>query len=156
MSKTASLEELAQVIEPIVGEFGYSLVEVAWGTAFRRRSLTVFIDRPEGVDLDDCSKLSSQISQHLDEQELVAGSYVLEVSSPGAERPLKTEADYARFRGKYAKVQVREPLPGAKGTEYYGTLLGLTDGALELQVTDDQILRIPVEQILKARLAIKF
>lgn len=156
MSKTAALGELAQVVEPIVGELGYSLVEVVWGTAFGRRTLTVFIDRSEGVSLDDCQKLSSQISQHLDEQELIEGSYVLEVSSPGAERPLKTEADYNRFRGRHVKIQTREAMPGMKGTEYFGTLLGLDDGAVEMQLDENQVLQIPVEQILKARLAIKF
>jgi len=156
MSKSASIPEITQLIEPLVLEKGYSLVEVAFGTAFRRRTLTVYIDKPDGVQVADCQALAREIGDLLEEQAAVNGSYVLEVSSPGAERPLKSDRDFLHFQGRYALIRTREPLPDLGKDEVYGFLRGLQDESVLLETEQGQHLQIQRDNIIKARLAIKF
>ncbi|MGI6343718.1 MAG: ribosome maturation factor RimP [Bacillota bacterium] len=155
MAKSASLDELTQVIKPVVEELGYNLIEVAWGSQFRRRTLTLYVDKPGGVLLEDCQLLSRQVGELLDSRELISGSYVLEVSSPGAERPLKRDRDFEYFTGRYVFIRTRNPLPDLSTTEVYGTLRGLVDGKVAVESEQGQLLQIPREEIVKARLAIK-
>ncbi|NLW18006.1 MAG: ribosome maturation factor RimP [Firmicutes bacterium] len=156
MKGSHSLEAITAAIEPIVKAGGYELIEVIWGSSYNRRTLTVFVDKPGGVLLDDCQTLSRQIGALLDESELVAGSYVLEVSSPGAERRLKGAKDFERFAGRYALIITREPIPEVGGTQVYGYLRGLADdAAVKLELEDAGVIHIPMDQITKARLAIK-
>lgn len=156
MRKSHSLEEIIQAVEPVVEAGGYDLIDVVWGSSFNRRTLTLFVDKPSGVLLDECQSLSRQIGDLLDEHELVTGSYVLEVSSPGAERPLKKTRDFERFVGRYALIMTREPLQDVGATEVYGYLRGLEAEAVICEVADGKIVHIPLAQIAKARLAIKF
>ena len=157
MKRTQSLEELIRVIEPLVEASGYSLIDVVWGSAYGRRTLSVTIYKPEGVLISDCQSLSRAIGKKLDELDLVKGSYVLEVSSPGAERPLKQALDYERFVGRYALIHTREPIAAGQTTELYGYLRGLEDNTdVLLEVADRETIKIPLSQIAKARLAIKF
>lgn len=156
MAKTADLEVLFAEIEKQLAELGFSLVDLSWGTPFNRRTLTVYADKPGGLYIEDCQLLSSRISEMLDSKELVAGTYVLEVSSPGAERPLKKDRDFAYFKGRYVLVRTKAPLPEVGTTEIFGFLGDLTDSHLELNQEDGNRLLIPREQIAKARLAIKF
>ncbi len=156
MKKPQNLDAIVAAIEPIVTAGGYDLIEVVWGTPFNRRTLTVFVDKPGGILVDECRSLSRQIGDLLEERDLVKGSYVLEVSSPGAERPLKDLKDYERFAGRYALICTREPLPETGRDQVYGYLRGLTDSAVKLEIAEDRIIHIPLNQISKARLAIKF
>lgn len=154
--KSHSLEEIIRAVLPVVEAGGYDLIDAVWGSSFNRRTLTLFVDKPGGVLLDECQSLSRKIGDLLDERELVAGSYVLEVSSPGAERPLKGPQDYIRFEGRYALVRTREPLPEVGTAEVYGYLRGLAAEAVMLEVAEGKVISIPLAQIAKARLAIKF
>lgn len=156
MASSASIPEITQLIEPVVRGKDYFLVEVAWGTAFRRRTLTVYIDKPEGVQLDDCQLLAREIGDLLDEQNLIPGSYALEVSSPGAERPLKKDDDFLHFQGRYALIRTKETLAGIGSSEVYGYLRGLENGYVLLETELGQQLQIAMDSIAKARLAIKF
>lgn len=156
MSNSASILEITQLIEPVVRDKDYSLVEVAWGTSFRRRTLTVYIDKPEGVQSNDCQSLAREIGNLLDEKDLIMGSYVLEVSSPGAERPLGTDNDFLHFQGRYALLRTKEPLAEISTSEVYGFLRGLDNGYVLLETEQGQQLQIARDSIVKARLAIKF
>jgi ribosome maturation factor RimP len=154
--KSHSLQELAQVVTPVIEAEGYHLVDIVWGSSFNRRTLTFFIDKRDGVLLDDCQSLSRRLGELLEERELVSGSYVLEVSSPGAERPLKGAQDFELFLGRYALIRTQDPLPESGTTETYGYLRGLVGEAVLCELADGAVVNIPLTQITKARLAIKF
>lgn len=156
MRKSHSLQEIIQAVEPVIEAGGYHLIDAVWGSSFNRRTLTLYVDKSTGVLLDECQSLSRQIGDLLEERELVAGSFVLEVSSPGAERPLKDTRDYDRFEGRYARILTREPLQDVGATEIYGYLRGLAEDAVMCEVADGKVVHIPLAQIAKARLAIKF
>lgn len=156
MKKSHNLESVIAAVEPVINAEGYDLVDVVWGSSFNRRALTFFVDKPSGVLLDECQSISRQIGTILDEHELVAGSYMLEVSSPGAERPLKETSDFERYSGRYALIITREPLPETKTNQVFGYLRGLAVDALMVEVEDEKVVQIPLAEITKARLAIKF
>ncbi len=156
MTKPTGIPELFQAIEPLAGEKGYVLLDVVFGTAFRRRTLTVYIDKEQGVQVEDCQALAREIGQLLDEQDLVKGSYVLEISSPGAERKLKSEREFLHFVGRYALVRTNGLIAEIGKDEVYGYLRGLEDGYLLLETESGIELRIAMDSINKARLAIKF
>lgn len=156
MKKSHSLEAIVAAVEPVVTAEGYDLIDAVWGSSFNRRTLTLFVDKPSGVLLDECQSLSRQIGTLLDECELIAGSYVLEVSSPGAERPLKTARDFERFVGRYALIITREHSPVVGTSQVYGYLRGLEADAIMIEVARGKVIHIPLAQITKARLAIKF
>ena len=156
MAKSHHPEAITELISPMLTAAGYSLVDVAWGSAYKRRTLTLYVDKPTGISLSECQSLARSLGDYLDEEDVIEGSYCLEVSSPGAERPLKKIEDYEIFSGRYAFVLLREPVTPGGVFEMYGYLQG-TEGSTVLFLTlDDELLRIPLAHILKARLAIKF
>jgi ribosome maturation factor RimP len=149
-------------------------VDVEWKVG-KQRFLRVYIDRvpPPGtteatdgevvanpyarISHADCEKVSQQLSVILDVEELVPGpGYVLEISSPGMDRALKTPPDFLRFTGRLAKISTTEPIGEAKFFE--GRLKGFTDGKvrMELKGKEARIVEIPLETIRKANLAIEF
>lgn len=156
MRKPHKLESIIEAVEPVIKAEGYDLVDVVWGSSFNRRALTFFVDKLSGVLLDECQAISHRIGILLEERDLVAGSYVLEVSSPGAERPLKETSDFERFAGRYALIVTREPLPEAKNNQVFGYLRGLLDDVVMVEVEAGKVIHIPLAEISKARLAIKF
>jgi len=103
VSRAELLERIRYVVLPVLDRLGFDLVEVAL-VSEGRRILRVFIDRGEGVNVEDCARASKALSAELDQHDLVRGRYYLEVSSPGAERKLKAPEDYKRFVGRKAKL----------------------------------------------------
>ncbi|MBI3523581.1 MAG: ribosome maturation factor RimP [Betaproteobacteria bacterium] len=141
--------QLAELIEQAVTGLGYELVD--FETSPRARLLRVFIDAPQGVNIDDCAG----VSQHLSRLFVVENVDYdrLEVSSPGLDRPLKKAVDFERFSGQSAQLRMRLPVNGQRN--FSGTLAGVKDGVLTLQGAA-AIYELPLEQIEKARLAPKF
>ena len=141
--------QLAELIEQAVTGLGYELVD--FETSPRARLLRIFIDNPQGVTIDDCSKVSNHLSR------LFAVENVdydrLEVSSPGLDRPLKKPADFERFAGQQAQMRMRLPINGQRN--FTGLLSGVKDGIVNLQGTEAAY-QLPLEQIEKARLVPKF
>lgn len=115
--------------------------------------LRVYIDKETGVNLDDCESVSRVLSDRLDEADPIPGSYLLEVSSPGLERPLKRPADFERFAGEWVMVTSFAPINGRK--QWQGKLIGLVDGNVQVETTQG-LVQIPHEQVASARLAVKF
>jgi ribosome maturation factor RimP len=115
-----------------------------------RSVVRTFIDQPRGVSLDDCERFSRRFSVSLDVEDWIPSSYVLEVSSPGVNRPLTKEADFERFRGKNAKVRTRILLEGQKS--FKGKIVGVTEGRLELEVAPGKQIGIALMDIEKANL----
>lgn len=146
-------EALLQLLEPAVEALGYEVVELEFHGAGRGGLLRVYIDKPGGVDLDDCEKVSQQLSGLLDVEDPIPGSYTLEVSSPGLDRPLRKASDFMRFAGSRARIELRLPFAGRR--RFTGTLRGEQSGEVLLEV-DGAVQRLPLAQIGKARLVPEF
>jgi ribosome maturation factor RimP len=120
--------------------------------------LRLFIDKPGGVTLDDCSEVSREVSAILDVEDLVPSAYRLEVSSPGLDRPLRKPADFVRFAGQPVKIKTRDLLDpdqrGHRRKTFVGELLGLADGQVRLRQSDRRggEIAIALEDIDKAHL----
>jgi len=144
----SKVEEIAQ---RVVESEGMELVEVEVKGGGNQRLVRISIDKPAGVTHADCELVSQQVGTILDVEDVVPGGrYTLEVSSPGVERKLLKPQDYQRFQGKKAKVTLREPVDGRRTWE--GTLAGLVDNTVALEVGQGQTIRFPFEQVQKANL----
>jgi len=119
-------EEVRQLADPLAAEEGLELVDVELVVQGGRRTIRVLLDRPGGVRVGDCAHFSRRLSDCLDMNQTVAGRYVLEVSSPGLDRPLRTLAAVERFAGQRAVITTRETHEGRR--HYEGVLLGPRDG----------------------------
>lgn len=115
-------EEVRQLAEPLAEELGYELVDVEHAVQGRHRVVRLLIDKPSGVTIADCATFSRRLEDCLDMNQTITGSYQLEVSSPGIERPLKTLDAVARFSGRRVNLATHEPREGRRNFE--GELLG--------------------------------
>jgi ribosome maturation factor RimP len=148
---TATLRErLIALMEPLLGRLGYELVELEYQPGRAQSVVRVFIDRPEGIGLDDCERASREISALLDVEDPIPTAYTLEVSSPGFDRVLRTQAHFGRFVGSRVFVELKAPREGRR--RYTGQLLSVDDAGIAVEV-DKQRVEIPFEDIAKARLA---
>ena len=143
-------ERLIGLLEPALGRLGYELVELEYGAARARGTLRIFIDREGGVGLDDCERVSREVSAQLDAADPIAGAYTLEVSSPGFDRVLRTSAHFGRFVGQRVFVELKEPRAGRR--RYTGTLLAVDESGIALQVDRERVV-VAFDEIGKARLA---
>jgi len=135
-----------ELIAPVVAGMGYELVDTQASNG--GRLLRLFIDKPGGVTLDDCAAVSRQLSRVF---EVEGVDYErLEVSSPGLDRPLRKESDFARFAGQRAEVRMRTPGPTGR-RNYVGVLRGAGQGKLQLEV-DGQMVALPLDDVEQARL----
>lgn len=144
-------QHVERLIAPILQNSEYELVDIEYVKEGQRWYLRIFIDKPQGMTLDDCEQLSKKISDVLDEKDFIRHSYVLEVSSPGLERPLKKKSDYVRFRGKKVVITTFGPVDGKK--EFHGTLGGLENEEVLVE-NNHRKWSIPLEKIASARLAL--
>jgi ribosome maturation factor RimP len=142
------IEEIAQ---RVAGPEGLEVVEVEVKGGGSNRLVRISIDKPEGVTHADCEFISHQVGTILDVEDVVPGGrYTLAVSSPGVERKLLKPGDYVRFRGRKAKITLREPWEGRSLWE--GTLAGMEEGAVALETQAGTTVRFPFEDVLKANL----
>ncbi len=144
---------------PVIDSMNLELVEVEYKRSGREAVLRLFIDKEGGVTLDDCADLSRELSTLLDVEDLIPCEYSLEVSSPGLDRPLKSEADYERFSGRLIKVRTYVPYQDDAGNRrktFLGRLEGLRDGSVVMSLTEGQTASIPLERIAKAQLEFEF
>ena len=148
-------ERTRQLLEPVLERDGYELVEVEWQREGAAWVLRLFIDRPQGVGIDDCQAVSRTVEVILDVEDFIEPAYSLEVSSPGVDRPLRKPSDFERFSGQRAKVKAYGPIQSAAGTParkgWTGILRGFRDGGVEIDV-DGTLHRIPLDRIAKANL----
>jgi ribosome maturation factor RimP len=147
------LKEIEQLIEPVLAEMGIELVDVEYLSGQGRRVLRIYADRPTGINLDDCAMVSREIGNLLDVKDLLRHHYVLEVSSPGLDRPLKKEKDFFRATGRRIKVKTTVPLKGRRN--FSGVLQSFENGILQLEL-DDTVVQIPEESVKKANLVFDF
>ncbi|MEJ2442760.1 MAG: ribosome maturation factor RimP [Exilibacterium sp.] len=146
-------DQLTVLIEPVVKALGCVLWGLEYLSQGRRVTLRVYIDKEGGVNLDDCEKVSRQISSVLDVEDPIQGQYALEVSSPGVDRPLYTLAQFSRYVGERVNIRLRVPFEGRR--KFTGTLSGVEDNDV-LVVVDEHEYLLPVETIEKANIIPRF
>jgi ribosome maturation factor RimP len=142
-------EELHRLLEPTVERLGYELADVEVKLGGADGVLRVFIDKPDGVGLDDCEVVSRQISAVLDVEDPLPGHYVLEVSSPGLNRRLTKPAHFQRFTGEDVQVRLRFPMAGRRN--FRGALRAANEENIEIEV-DGEFHSLPIATIESARL----
>ncbi|HBP0039329.1 TPA: ribosome maturation factor RimP [Pseudomonas aeruginosa] len=150
---SSKLEQLQALLAPVVEALGYE----CWGVEFisqgRHSVLRVYIDRPEGILIDDCEAVSRQVSGILDVEDLISGEYTLEVSSPGMDRPLFTLEQFAKHAGEQVKIRLRSPYEGRRN--YQGILRGVEEQDVVVLVDDHEYL-LPIDSIDKANIIPRF
>jgi ribosome maturation factor RimP len=145
-------ESLQQLLAPTITALGYELFAVERLSQGRRASLLrIYIDRPTGISVRDCEKVSYQVSGILEVEDPISGAYTLEVSSPGLDRPLFTLDHFIRFIGHQITVRLTRPLETRRN---FTGLLQRVEGRNVIMVTDGTEYCLPYEQIDKARLVI--
>lgn len=155
MSKVTEI--VSQLASPIIEDLGLELVDIEYVKEGRDWFLRVFIDKETGVDIEECGLVSERLSEKLDEVDPIEHNYFLEVSSPGAERPLKKQADFEKAIGKNVYIKTYEPIEGEKTFEGILTAFDGKNVTLEIKVkTRKKTINIPYEKIAKARLAVTF
>lgn len=147
MSKNAA--RLQELIEPVVTALGYELVGVVYVPQGRHSLLRIYIDSASGIALEDCERVSHQVSGVLDVEDPVTGQYQLEVSSPGLDRPLFSVEHFVRFTGRRAKLRLHTPQNGRRN--FTGVLTGVRDGQIVI-VDDGTEFALPFDNIDKAQL----
>lgn len=142
-------DELAELLEPTIEGLGYELADLEVKLGGRNGVVRVFIDKPDGIGLDDCEKVSLAVSALLDVEDPVPGHYDLEVSSPGVNRKLTKAGHFERFAGEEVKVEMRFPIEGRKR---FRGLLKSSDAENIVVVVDGEEHSLPIATIDTARL----
>ncbi len=153
------VETVTDLVTPILEEQNFELVEVEFVKEGKNWFLRLFIDKDGGIDIEECAFVSEHLSEKLDtiDPDPIRQAYFLEVSSPGAERPLKKETDFEKAIGEYIHVSLYQPLGGEK--IYEGILQSLNEEELVLKIkikTREKEIAVERKNIAKARLAIQF
>jgi len=144
------VEQVKALAEPLCKAEGLDLIYVEFQREAGGRILRLYIDKPGGINLNDCVGVSRQMGDILDVNLDDIGPFNLEVTSPGPSRPLAAPEDFEKFKGNRVKIRTNRPIDGQKN--FKGVLLGISGGQINLQL-DEQVLAIPNQDILKARLA---
>jgi ribosome maturation factor RimP len=141
-------ERLIELLEPLVRHLGYEL----WELEFTGRNgvLRLYIDSPDGIDIEDCEAVSRAVSDRLDEADPIPGEYTLEVSSPGTDRVLRTAEHFQRFVGEQVNVEMKQLVNGRR--RFVGKLLQASAEAIQLEA-NGEIVEMMIANIHKARLA---
>ena len=151
------IEQAEKLALPICNKHEVELVDVEYVKEGSHWFLRIYVDTPEGIDIDQCADVAEDVSLKLDELDFIADEYMLEVSSPGAERPLKTKEAVANEVSNYINVRTYAAIDGQK--EFEGHLTSFEDDVLTMELlikTRKKTVQIPYDKVAKARLAIKF
>ncbi|HHW67395.1 MAG: ribosome maturation factor RimP [Epulopiscium sp.] len=154
MSKHRIEQIVQSYLEPIMEEYNFELVDLEYVKEGANWYLRVFIDKEGGVTIDDCELVSKALEVRLDEEDPIENSYILEVSSPGLDRPLKKDSDFERYKGEIVDIKLYKPFNKKK--EYRGELVGLKDNIVTIIDEDNNTLSFSRNDIAIIRLAILF
>jgi len=147
------ISNIKELLEPILFEKRLELFDIEFKSQGPKGVLRVFIDKDEGVNIDDCTQISRELGTLLEVHDVIPGSYTLEISSPGLTRPLKKPSDYIRFKGKTVKIKTIEDIEDKK--VFKGKLLDFIDETVSLETNGTNYL-IPYNKIEKANLELDF
>ena len=142
------------IIERVVVSEGMELVELELKGNLNNRILRIYIDKPSGITHKDCEAISDQVGTVLEIEDLIPGSYTLEVSSPGLTRKLTKDCDFHRFRGRLVKIQTKLPINGTK--TFRGILMGLEGEMVTVELKKAELVQIPLGSIARANLDVDF
>lgn len=142
-------QRVRSIIEPVLGPLGYELVDAKWFTEHGRRILRIFVDREGGVSIGDCERISREVETLLEVEGILGERSVLEVSSPGLDRPLTKEAHFVQYAGKSAAITTSQPIEGRR--HYKGLLKGLENGEIVIEI-DRKDYRVPLALVERAHL----
>lgn len=148
------MERIKEIVMPVVDSFGLVLDDIEYITHGRRWILRIYIDKEGGVSLDDCEKVSVKLSDMLDAENIVPHAYLLEVSSPGLDRPLKRLQDYIRYTGRLIKLSAR--IPYNNRTTFAGHIISVKGDIITIDTENGGSIEIPFSDIAKARLEVEF
>ena len=154
MGNRSVTERVKTIVEALIEDLEYDLVDVEFKKEGPNRFLRVFLDKVGGISLDDCQEMSKAISEELDKEDPINGPYYLEVSSPGLDRPLKTDKDLKRNINKEVEVSLYQAIDGQKLITGY--LVDFDEDNLNIQFEDESTMEIPRDKTALIRLAIKF
>lgn len=151
MAATGSIGERVEKIAASVTErFGIEFVHCQIAGSKRNPTVRLIIDKPGGVTLEDCSRVSRDVEAVLDKDDFIPTAYVLEVSSPGIERELYKLADFERFSGQNARIKTAQPIGGQRN--FAGRIAAVANGEIEFEDRTSGVVRIPYDLISKANL----
>ncbi len=150
---SAKLKLIQDMLEPIVHSLGCELWGMDYISQGRHSTLRIYIDKEDGVSVDDCAAVSHQISGILDVEDPISGEYVLEVSSPGMDRPLFKLEQFAAYQGNKVQIKLRIPFEGRRN--FKGVLNGV-EGDDILLVVDDEEFLLPIDLIDRAQVVPQF
>ena len=153
IEKSSINEELRSLMKPIMEAEEMELVDIEYKSG-PKGVLRIFIDKAGGVNISDCEEISSKVGAFLDLEDIIGSQYVLEVSSPGLDRPLKNEADYRRNKGKRVKIYIDGLLKGKK--TLIGQIISASDQKVNLKEKSGKIINVPIADIAKGILEIDF
>ncbi len=151
--KEEIIQKVTKIAEPTLEDLGYELVDVEYVFERGRWVLRIYIDKEGGVGINDCVEVSQELSTLLDIEDPIESSYVLEVSSPGLNRPLTKEKHFIQAIGKKVKIKTENPIEGRKN--FTGYLRDFKDGIVMIEV-DNRIYQLERENIKKANLVYEF
>jgi len=144
-----SVKRLTNMLQPLVEDLGYEFVGLEYTGQSKNAVLRIYIDREQGIDLDDCGRVSGEVAALLDVEDPISGQYNLEVSSPGLDRPLFTLEQCARFAGEQVQITVFAPVEGRR--KFKGRILSVTGDTLNID-QDGAEIALDFSNIAKARL----
>jgi ribosome maturation factor RimP len=148
------IEKVRDLVAPVLESLGLELFDLSLQKAGRKNALRIFIDKEGGVTIDDCQRASREISILLDVKDAVPGSYTLEVSSPGVNRPLRDHEDYQRYVGSKIKIRLYRAMLDRK--TLVGIDRGVEEGMLRLEVAPEREIEIPMSEIVQGNLVFDF
>lgn len=154
MNNSLITDKIRQVAEAVVRDKNLELVHVETVGTQRKPSVRIFIDKPGGVTVEDCSNVSREVGAILDVEDLIPSAYVLEVSSPGIERQLYSLQDFEKFAGQSAKVKTHAAINGQKN--FRGKIVAVEDGEIVFEDKTNGTVRFEYDAVAKANLEVDF
>ncbi len=145
----SNLSELTRLLQPLIEDLGYEFVGLEHSANPKNAFVRIYIDAADGVDIDDCERVSREVAALLDVEDPITGNYNLEVSSPGLDRPLFTPEHFERFAGEAASVTLFAPEDGRR--KFKGRILGAGDGRVRMEQDGTEV-SFAFENIAKAKL----
>jgi ribosome maturation factor RimP len=145
-------DKIKEIIEPVINSLGLKLDDLEVGKTRGKGLLRVFIDKEGGVTIDDCERVSRELDVVLDVEDPIPYSYVLEVSSPGLDRPLRKPSDYGQYKGSLVRVITSEPIK--RQTFFIGKVAEVRDLEVVLALPKNIMVTIPFKKIARARLEV--
>ena len=148
------VQAVERIVAPIIEGLGIELVEVEYVKEGPNWYLRLYIDKPGGISIDDCQVVNDNVSDAIDSEDPIQGAYIFEVSSPGLDRPLKTDRDFEKYKGELVEVSLYKAEKGA--SKYEGALVGKQDGKIIIEDAKGQPIMFEESLVALVKRVIQF